>query len=246
MMFLDSIMASTLEELPMSTKDLKFAVLISANAEWKVVRPLFPAAAIERSPYGEYFFEHVDGNRLLFFHSGWGKVSAAGGTQYVIDRFHPAHLISLSTCGGIEGRVGRFDIVVAEKAVIYDIHEAMTESTEALEHYTTTLDVPAELPVPATRATVYSADRDLTPAGLRELERRYQAVAVDWESGAIAWVAKRNSTPLLIVRGVSDLVSIETGEAEGNYALFQDNAARVMQGLIGDLPKWITALQCQS
>jgi adenosylhomocysteine nucleosidase len=225
----------------MSTKDLKFAVLISANAEWKVVKPLFPSASFESSPYGEYFFEEIDGNRVLFFQSGWGKVSAAGGTQYVIDHFQPAHLISISTCGGVEGRVRRFEILVAAKVVIYDIHEAMTNSTEAIDHYTTTLSLPAQLPVDATRATLYSADRDLTPAGLRALERRYRPVAVDWESGAIAWIAKRNATPVLIVRGVSDLVSLEQSEAEANYALFQENAARVMQGLVSDLPKWITA-----
>jgi adenosylhomocysteine nucleosidase len=219
-------------------------VLISANAEWKVVKPLFPYASVERSPYGEYFFDEVDGSRTLFFHSGWGKVSAAGGTQYVIDHFHPTHLISISTCGGVEGRVRRFEILVAEKVVIYDIHEAMTNSTEAIDDYTTTLDVPAQLPLNTTRTTIYSADRDLTPAGLLELERRYRPASVDWESGAIAWVAQRNATPVLIVRGVSDLVSLEEGEAEGNYALFQENAARVMQGLISDLPKWIAA--CRS
>jgi adenosylhomocysteine nucleosidase len=226
----------------MSSKDFKFAVLISANAEWRVVKPLFPAARLERSPYGEYFFEAVEGTTFLFFHSGWGKVSAAGATQYVIDRFKPAHIVSISTCGGVEGRARRFETVVAEKVVIYDILEAMTDSTEALDHYTTILDPPAQLPVPATRATVYSADRDLTAAGLREIEHHYRPIAVDWESGAIAWVAKRNATPVLIQRGVSDLVSFEKGEAEGNYSLFQENAALVMQGLIRDLPKWIGVL----
>jgi hypothetical protein len=47
--------------------------------------------------------------------------------------------------------------------------------------------------------------------------------------------------PVLIVRGVSDLVSIDHGEAEGDYALFQENAARVMQGLVRDLTNWIAA-----
>lgn len=227
----------------MSTKDLKFAVLVSASAEWQVLKPLFPTARVECSTYGEYFFTGLDGNTILFQHSGWGKVSAAGSTQYVIDRFKPAHLINLGTCGGVEGRIGRFQIIAANKTVIYDIHEAMGDPHEAIEHYTTTLDLPADLPVPAIRATLYSADRDLTPEGLRELERRYRPVAVDWESGAIAWIAKRNRTPLLILRGVTDVVSLEKAEAEGNLALFQENAPRVMRELIRDLPKWLAVLR---
>jgi len=221
--------------------DLRFAVLISANAEWRVVKPLFPKATAETSPYGEYFFADLDRDRVLFFHGGWGKVAAAGSTQYVIDRFHPARLINLGTCGGVEGRIKRFDIVAIEKVIIYDIAEAMGDSKEAIAAYSTTLPLPAQFPVPVTKATMYSADRDLTSAGLRELDAQYRPVVADWESGAIAWVAHKNATPLLILRGVTDLVSPQKAEAQGNLQLFQDNTVRVMQKLIGDLPKWLAA-----
>ena len=220
-------------------QDPHFAVLISANAEWRVVKPLFASAAIQTSPYGEYFFANVGHDGVLFFHEGWGKVAAAGSTQYVIDRFHPARLINLGTCGGVEGRIERFDVVAVEKVVIYDIAEAMGDSKEAIAAYSTPLTLPAQLPTPAVRATMYSADRDLTAAGLRELYPRYRPVVVDWESGAIAWVAHKNGTPLLILRGVTDLVSPAKAEAEGNLQLFQDNTVRVMQNLVGNLPKWL-------
>jgi adenosylhomocysteine nucleosidase len=218
---------------------LRFAVLISADAEWRVVRPLFPSAATQTSPYGEFFFTTVERERVLFFHGGWGKVAAAGSTQYVIDRFHPARLINLGTCGGVEGRVKRFDVVAVEKVVIYDIAEAMGDSKEAIAEYSTTLPLPAHIPVQAIKATMYSADRDLTAAGLHEIDALYRPVVADWESGAIAWVAHRNVIPLLILRGVTDLVSPENAEAQGNLQLFQDNTARVMRNLVGDLSKWL-------
>lgn len=47
-------------------QDLHFAVLISANAEWRALRPLFAAAPAQASPYGEYFFAGVQGERVLF------------------------------------------------------------------------------------------------------------------------------------------------------------------------------------
>lgn len=221
---------------------LPFAVLISADMEWRAVKPLFVQAAVHRSPYGEYFFANVERKRVLFFQGGWGKVAAAGSTQYVIDHFKPGRLINLGTCGGVEGRVKRFDVVAPEKVVIYDIAEAMGDSEEAIAHYTTTIPLPTRIPVPVLKATLYSADRDLTAPGLRDMERRFHPVAVDWESGAISWVAQRNHTPLLILRGVSDLVSEDKAEAQGNPELFATNAARVMQNLMRDLPLWIAAL----
>jgi adenosylhomocysteine nucleosidase len=224
-------------------KDPRFAVLISARAEWRVVKPLYPAAGVHQSPYGEYFFATLDRERVLFFQGGWGKVSAAASTQYVVDHFHPAHLINLGTCGGVEGRIQRFDVVAPEKVVIYDIDESMGDAAAAIARYTTTLQLPARLPVPVQRVTMYSADRDLTPAVLREIDTRFQPVVADWESGAIAWVAQKNGVPLLILRGVTDLVGRQFGEAQGNMALFEKNTERVMRGLVADLPRWIDTLK---
>ena len=220
-------------------QDLRVAVLISANAEWRAVRPLYASAQTETSPYGEYFFATVADERVLFFHGGWGKVAAAGSTQYVIDRFHPVRLINPGTCGGVEGRIQRFDVVAVEKVVIYDIAEAMGDSQEAIDEYSTALPLPARFPTPAVKATMYSADRDLTAEGLRAIDARYHPVVADWESGAIAWVAHRNGIPLLILRGVTDLVSAEKAEAQGNLPLFQENTVRVMRDLVAALPKWL-------
>jgi adenosylhomocysteine nucleosidase len=224
-----------------ATHDLLFAVLISANAEWRVVKPLLAGETIGSSPYGEYFFANIDAERVLFFQGGWGKVAAAGSTQYVIDRFHPARLINIGTCGGVEGRIQRFDVVALEKVVIYDIAEAIGNSQEAIAEYTTSLPLPTPLPVHVVKATMYSADRDLTAAGLRELDAHHQPVVADWESGAIAWVSQRNGTPVLILRGVTDLVSPDKAEAQSNPELFLNNTGRVMRNLIADLPQWLAA-----
>ena len=222
-------------------ENLHFAVVVSANAEWRVVKQLFTKEPIATSPYGEYFVANVGGERVLFFQGGWGKVAAAGSAQYVIDHFHPARLINLGTCGGVEGRIQRFDVVALERVIIYDIEEAIGDSKAAVAEYSTSLPLPDRLPVPAVKATMYSADRDLTAAGLRELDAQHQPVVVDWESGAIAWVAHRNATPVLILRGVTDLVSPDKAEAQGDLRLFQNNTDRVMQNLVADLPKWLAA-----
>src|SRR5436309_1830466 len=130
----------------MTSGNPTFAILISANAEWEAVKRIIVGCHLEPSPYGEYFWTDVADHRALFFHGGWGKVAAAGSTQYVIDHFQPTHLINIGTCGGIAGRIDRFDLVAVERVVIYDIHEAIGDSVEAITHYTTELKVPPELP----------------------------------------------------------------------------------------------------
>jgi nucleoside phosphorylase len=64
-------------------------------------------------------------------------------------------------------------------------------------------------------------------------------VVADWESGAIAWVAHRNATPVLILRGVTDLVNADNSDAQSNLQSFHNNTEPVIQNLLGDLPKWL-------
>src|SRR5215475_6950096 len=102
----------------------RVAVLISANTEWKVLHETLHDSD-QSSPLGEWFVRSVAGRPVLFFHGGWGKIAAAASTQYVIDRWRPALLVNLGTCGGFVGKASVGDVVLAAKTVVYDIVEAM-------------------------------------------------------------------------------------------------------------------------
>ena len=215
----------------------RVVVLISADAEWAPAKEVLKPTHVEPSPYGEYFTHLVSGESVLFFHGGWGKIAAAASTEYAIGRWHPAVLINLGTCGGIEGRTERGDKLLVTRTVTYDIREAIGDSSSAIEAYTTEIDLGWLGPLPISLRTVpmVSADRDLVPSETAELVRRFEAVAADWESSAIAYVANRRNIRLLIIRAVSDLVGAHGGAAIGALALFQNEAAKIMRSLLSDL-----------
>ncbi len=51
---------------------MRMVIVVSANAEWRAVRDLFPQAALEKTPYGEWF-EAQPGPGLppaVFLHGG--------------------------------------------------------------------------------------------------------------------------------------------------------------------------------
>lgn len=217
-------------------------VLISAQAEWKAVKAAYPQVRPENTPFGEWFEEVVAGKTCRFVQGGWGKISAAASTQYAIDRWHPGLILNLGTCGGFAGQVERGTILLVERTVVYDIFEQMTDPDEALEQYTTRLDLSwlrEPLPQPVWRGTLVSADRDLLPADMDWLRGKFGAVAADWESGAIAWVAARNGLRCLVLRGVSDLVSSQGGEAYGAPEVFHSGTEAVMRSLVTALPAWL-------
>lgn len=220
----------------------KIAVLVSANIEWKATKKIFPNEKFSTSPWGEYFFKEIEKENVLIFHEGWGKVAAAGATQYVIDHFNPDILINLGTCGGFEGEVKAGKIILADRTIIYDIVEAMGDSKEAIADYTTEIDLRwlgENLPVVVRKTVLVSADKDLRPEEIDFLKKEYHAVAGDWESGAIAYTAQRNHKKVIILRGVSDTVGKQTAEAYGNIGLFAERTDAIMKQLFEDLPLWI-------
>jgi len=216
----------------------RILVLISADAEWGPTKEALRPKTIGRSPYGEFFTSRIAGEPVLFLHGGWGKIAAAASTEYAISRWRPQIVIVLGTCGGIEGRVDRYERLLVTRTVVYDIEEAMGDSAEAIAAYTSEIDLgwlDDEFPLQVRRVPMLSGDRDLVPAGVPALTRRFSAVAADWESGAIARVATLRHARLLILKAVSDLVSANVGEAVGNRPLFEQQAAISMRLLLGDL-----------
>jgi adenosylhomocysteine nucleosidase len=222
-------------------------VVVSADAEWHALRSLFPTIEASSTPLGEWFAVRLlDGSDIgpvVFFHGGWGKIAAAASAQYVIGRWKPDLLVNLGTCGGFAGLIEPGEIVLADRTVVYDIYEQMGDPDEAIEHYATVVDLNwlgDDHPQPVRQTVLVSADRDLVRAEVRELATRFGAVAGDWESGAIAWVAARHGIRCLILRGVTDLVSDTSGDAyEGNLHVWINATEVVMRSLVEQLPAWI-------
>ncbi|MDP1779160.1 MAG: 5'-methylthioadenosine/S-adenosylhomocysteine nucleosidase, partial [Anaerolineales bacterium] len=231
----------------------------------RVVKEMHPHLETKPSPFGEYANLTCDpstrfasGQRLrpvTLFHGGWGKISAAASAQYVIDHFKPDLLINLGTCGGFAGCIKTGTIILVDQTLVYDILEQMGDGAEAIEHYSTnidlswiddgrlTMDDSGDGQRSMVRDLLVSADRDILVEDIPMLIEKYGAVAADWESGAIAWVANKNHTRLLILRGVTDLVGIDGGETYGNLGLFHERTKTVMHELFRQLPDWLNSIK---
>lgn len=223
-------------------------VLISADIEWQAVCSLFPHIELHGSPLGEWLEMPHHSRTVIFFHGGWGKISAAASTQYVIDRWKPKLILNLGTCGGFAGRIEKGTILLVERTIVYDILEQMGDFDAHIAHYSTDLDLTwldeafpgGGYPAEVLRGTMLSADRDLLAEEIPGLICRYGGVVGDWESGAIAWVTHKNQVRCLILRGVTDLVGEAGGEAyAGNIQVFIQNTAKILEALIAQLPGWI-------
>ena len=222
---------------------MKVIVVVSANAEWEAVKPLFSQAEIQQYLYGESFHAAIHETGVLFFHTGWGKTASAAALQHILDIHKPDLVINLGTCGGFKGVVERGEVILIERTFIYDIVELM-DTADVTEYYASVLDLSwlAEpYPYPVRRGLVASADSDLLPKKI-PLLRSKGVIAADWESASLAWVAQKNNARLLILRAVSDIVSEEGGEVYDQIEVFNERAKDIMKQLVMQLPGWLAAV----
>jgi len=223
---------------------MKIAIVISANGEWAAVKPVYPNARIEHYAYGECFQTFIDDISITYFHTGWGKTASAGALQHILDVYSPDLVVNLGTCGGFEEVVHQGELILVERTFMYDIIELM-ETVSVSDDYASTLDLSwlAEPdPYPVRRGVIASADSDLLPDKIPFLKSQ-GAIVADWESAALAWVARKNNARLLILRMVSDIVSDKGSEAYDNIEVFKERTKQIMKELIGQLPEWLKAVK---
>ena len=225
----------------LGSEEKDVVVLVSANSEWRTVLAFYKDPAVQFSPFGGYFFTQLAGKKAVLFQGGWGKISAAASTQYVIDKWHPQLIINIGTCGGFGENIKVGDILLVNETLVYDIYERMSSPQKAVNFYTTKVDLSylsEPFPQEVRKVRLVSANQDVDPNLVFKLQDEYSAIAADWESGAIAWTAQRNQTKVLILRGVSDLVSTSGGEIyeSGEFKL---RAKEIMLPLLKALPDWL-------
>jgi adenosylhomocysteine nucleosidase len=217
-------------------------IIVSADQEWQVIKELVKPSPCSQSPYGEWFVHNVNNETVIIFQGGWGKISAAASAQYAINRWEPDLIINLGTCGGFHGLTQKGDLILAEKTIVYDLVEQMVDPQIAFNFYTTELDLSwlsEPYPQKVKRTCLVSGDRDLVPTDIPLLKEKFSAVAGDWESASIAWVAQKNKVRCLILRGVSDVVDDTGSEAYGNIDAFTHGARLVLENLWQTLPQWL-------
>lgn len=79
----------------------------------------------------------------------------------------------------------------------------------------------------------------MDPGRVDFLSRHYNAVAADWESASIARVCKKNNVKVMILRGITDIVSYNGSRSYGNLEDFKTQTRKTIGKLLNLLAKII-------
>lgn len=171
---------------------------------------------------------HYAGQDLILLLTGIGKVQAAVAAQHAISHYAADTLFSCGTAGGLDPRCRIGDIVVSSTNIQHDYGFMVPEGLlhfgihmlrkNRKRKFFTDFDSDKSLVKKARQLSsrqhesprafvgpILSGDQVIFSSQKRQtLAARFNALAVDMESAAIAQVCQMHMRPFLSIRGISD------------------------------------------
>jgi adenosylhomocysteine nucleosidase len=168
-----------------------------------------------------FYSGEIEGQQAVVVSSGVGKVRASACAQYLIDQYQIDTVIIFGLAGALNNKLGIGDIVVSDRAIMYDYVVAGVGVNENIA-----LD-----PIRADRqlvklallagdnvapkdvvhlGTVLTGDSAIADSARRaELREEFRGDCVEMEGAAVGLVCDMNARPFVIVRGISDMADEE-------------------------------------
>jgi adenosylhomocysteine nucleosidase len=160
------------------------------------------SAETSRHAHGTEHAGKLAGREVAVIESGVGQRAAARATAEAIRFYQPRWVISAGFAGGLDERLRRGHIVMADEV----LNVTGERLTVGLKLDPQSLAGMKGLHV-GRLLTVDSILRQ--PAERRRLAQEHQAIACDMESFSIAQTCRQNNIPLMVIRVVSDAVDDE-------------------------------------
>ena len=186
---------------------------------------------------------------VITMQCGMGKVSAALGTQTMIDTFHPDYIINTGCAGAIKSGLQVGDIVLSTSTVEWDLdtieignprgYVSAMDRVEMKADETLIKLLESYIPKKVYKGVVASGDQFVSKDEQRKtiLSSFPDALCAEMEGGAVGHVCAQNKVPFCILRSMSDTADGNSGVDFASFAqkAGEQSAAILLSMLKGTL-----------
>ena len=206
---------STLKQL---TPTSKIGIIAAMDPELDLLVNAVSDPVVEKIAGISFVAGKIGDHPVVISKCGVGKVSAALGTQLMIDRFAPDFIVNTGCAGGLQPEVAIKDIVLASGTVEWDLDTTMFDHprgyVHALDREEMVTDsrlvrqierhVPDNMKVH--KGLVISGDSFVATKQQRSALLGYfpSAKCVEMEGSAVGHVCAQNGVPFCVLRCISD------------------------------------------
>lgn len=221
----------------------KIGIIAAMDVEVSLLKAALKDTKSVKCAGQDIFSGRIGGNEVVLMKCGIGKVSAAAGTQAMIDLFHPDCIINTGCAGGLARGIGIGDVVLSLSTAEWDMDTTPLGDPRgyifALE--TVRVDADASLAgaiekfvpddINVTKGLVVSGDQFIYTDDQRKtiMTAFPDALCAEMEGAAVSHVCAQNGVPFCIIRSMSDTAE---GDSSVDYAQFSAKAAEISAGIL--------------
>jgi adenosylhomocysteine nucleosidase len=197
----------------------------------------------------QIFTGNIKDNFIILSKSGVGKVNAALNTQYIIDSFKPNIVINIGVAGGVDRCLNIGDIVIGTDLVQHDFDVSPLGYAKGYMCIGKEKDKPTKyycdknlvekfqniLEGNISKSKIHQgviasgdqfiADKDVK----KEINKNFNALAVEMEGCAIAQVSTRNKIPFIVIRAISDLADGDMSNAHDEFEKYSQVSSQAIK-----------------
>jgi len=213
-------------------KNSKIAILGAMECEVEEIKNYL--TDLKEQVYADLkiFTGNIGNKFIILAQTGIGKVNAALNCQYIIDTLNPDTIINIGVAGGIANNLEIGDIVIGNSLVQHDFDVSVLGYAKGYMCTGIDKDKPTKYfgdknitdkfktafsnligQNKIYEGIIASGDQFVSDKKLKEeINKTFNALAVEMEGAAIAQVATKNKIPFAVIRVISDLADGKTEE----------------------------------
>lgn len=174
-----------------------------------------------------FFSATYEGIELILVSTGVGKVNAATYTQILIENFSPAYVINVGIAGGLNEKLKPLEIVIGSSYSHHDVNITQMENlfpkTSVFSADPYLLELFTNNNIKGLTGPIVSGETFISDTEERKMIiDKFQAIAVDMETSAMAHTCFINDIPFISLRGISDLAN---DDADISYDINEASAS---------------------
>lgn len=225
------------------TSTSKIGIVTAMDPELDLLRDAILDPVEEHVAGISFYVGKIGNHPVVLSKCGVGKVSAALGTQILIERYSPDYIVNTGCAGALQPNIAIKDIVLASSTAEWDLDttsfgepRGYVDALDQVEMVTDPqLTKQIERHVPSTlnlhEGLIVSGDTFIDSQQQRDTLLGYfpKAQCVEMEGSAVGHVCSQNNVPFCVIRCISD---DSTGSGTVDYEQFVLEASRTAAGIM--------------
>ena len=202
---------------------MKIGIICAMKEEFELISKDIEIEKTIKKSNLEFLIGTLNEKNVVGVICGIGKVNAAICTQILISEFNCTHILNSGVAGGIDSKVNFKDVIIAKDLVQHDVDvrkfgyklgEIPNIGTYSFKCEKKLLEIGEKICLEICKENknfnyhigrIVTGDQFISNNELsKNLQKTFDALACEMESGSIAQTCYLNNIPFLIIRAISD------------------------------------------